>query len=132
MHALKMLHQNLQESCPHIHTTRLTALLDGVEALVYGQSLTVTKLGRHLPRDISMKHGIKQSDRLIGNPHLYEESLAIYQSIANWLIGDQQQIIILIDWSDYTYNRSYLTCVRARWWACVNPLRRSSSRSLLQ
>jgi len=108
MHAMKMLHQNLTKSCPHIHNSRLTALMDIVAALVCGQALTVTKLGRHLPRDISMKHGIKQSDRLIGNSHLYEERLCIYQALAHWLIGAEQRPVILIDWSDYTYDRSHL------------------------
>ena len=108
MHAIKMLHQNVTKSCPHIHTTRLTALLDVVEALVRGQALTVTKLGRHLPRDISMKYGIKQSDRLIGNPRLYEERRVIYQAVAHGLIGAAQRPLILIDWSDYTHDRSHL------------------------
>ena len=108
MHAMTMLHQNLTKSCPHIHTTRLMALLDVVEALVRGQALTVTKLGRHLPRDISMKHGIKHSDRLIGNPRLYEERLAIYQAVAHDLIGKAQRPLLLIDWSDYTHDRSHL------------------------
>jgi len=108
MHATKILHLKLQQSCPQIHNSRLTALLDVVNALVCGQSLTVTKLGRHLPRDISMKHGIKQSDRLIGNTCLYEESPVIYQAVARWLIGDHQRPILLVDWTDYTYDRSHL------------------------
>jgi len=108
MQAKKMLHQMLNKNCPQIHEFRLTALMDGVESLVYGQTLTVTGLGRSSLRDISMKHSIKQSDRLIGNPHLYDERFTIYQTVAQRLIGNNKQPIILIDWSDYTYDRSQL------------------------
>ena len=108
MHATKILHLKLQQSCPQIHTNRLTALLDVVSGLITGQTLTVTGLGRHSPRAISMKQGIKQSDRLIGNHHLYTERAVLYQTVARWLIGDQQRPILLVDWTDYTYDRSHL------------------------
>jgi len=108
MQAKKMLHQILDKNCPQIHEYRLTALMDVVESLVYGQTLTVTGLGRSSLRNISMKHSIKQSDRLIGNPHLHKERLSIYQAIARQLIGNNKQPLILIDWSDYTYDRSQL------------------------
>lgn len=106
MQALKIVHQMLNKNCPQIHAARLTAMLDGVESLIHGQTLTVTGLGRSSLRAISMKHSIKQSDRLVGNRHLYEERLAIYQTIAQWLIGDNPRPLILIDWSDYSHDRS--------------------------
>ena len=108
MQAKKMLHQMLNKNCPQIHNMRLTALMDGVESLVYGQTLTVTGLGRSSLRNISMKHSIKQSDRLIGNAYLYVERFIIYQTVAQRLIGNNKQPLILIDWSDYTYDRSQL------------------------
>jgi len=108
MHATKMLHQMLSKNCPDIHARRLTALTDVVAALVQGRTLTVTGLGRCLPRDISMKHSIKQSDRLIGNAHLHAERLAIYQAMAHYLIGNNLRSIILVDWSDYTYDQTHL------------------------
>lgn len=108
MQAKKMLHQTIKKSCPQIHSYRLSALLDVVESLVYGQVLTVTGLGRASLRRISMKHSIKQSDRLIGNTHLEQERLGIYRAIAWCLLGKHQRPVILIDWSDYTYDRSQL------------------------
>lgn len=108
MHATQIVQQNLQKNCPYIHASRLTALMDVVEALVQGQTLTVTGLGRSLPRAISMKHGIKHSDRLIGNEHLCQERLAIYQAVARHLLGGATQPIVLVDWSDCTYDRSHL------------------------
>jgi Transposase DDE domain len=108
MQAKKMLHQTIKKSCPQMHDCRLTSLLDVVESLVYGQTLTVTGLGRSSLRDISMKHSIKQSDRLIGNIHLYAERLCLYQSVSRQLIGNNKQPVILVDWSDYTYDRGQL------------------------
>lgn len=108
MQAKKILHQMLTKNCPQIHRCRLTALMDGVESLVYGQTLTVTGLGRSSLRNISMKQSIKQSDRLIGNNHLYEERQSIYQTVTQRLIGNNKRPLILIDWSDYTHDRSQL------------------------
>jgi len=108
MQAKKMLHQMLNKNCPQIHNGRLTALVDGVESLIHGNTLTVTGLGRSSLRYISMKHSIKQSDRLIGNPHLYEERASIYQAVTQRLVGNNKRPLILIDWSDYTYDRSQL------------------------
>ena len=108
MHALKMIHQMIQENCPSIHATRLTSLLDAVESLLYGQTLTVTGLGRSSLRASGMKHSIKHSDRLIGNGHLCQERLSIYQAVARRLLGANPQPIVLVDWSDYTYDQSHL------------------------
>ncbi len=107
MQAKNMLHQMLKESCPAMHGYRLTALMDTVEALIHGQRLTVTGLGRASLRGISMKHGIKQSDRLIGNGHLYGERCDIYQAVSQMLIGHNKRPLILIDWSDDTYDRAH-------------------------
>lgn len=106
MHAIKMLHQMLNKNCPDIHATRLLALMDNIEGLVNGQKLTVTGLGRSTPRAISMKQGIKQSDRLIGNRHLSEERKDIYQAVAQWLLTKNPRPLILVDWSDYSHDRS--------------------------
>lgn len=108
MHATTILHQLLTKNCPLIHASRATALVDVVGALLGGQTLTVTGLGRACVRDISMKQGIKQSDRLVGNRHLYEERLSIYQTVTERLIGDNKRPLILIDWSDYTHDRKQL------------------------
>jgi hypothetical protein len=105
MHATKMLHQFLQKNCPDIHAVRLSALMDNMAGLVYSQTLTVTGLGRALPRPISMKQGIKQSDRLIGNAHLFKEKTVIYQAVTRMLLGQTKRPLILVDWSDYSHDR---------------------------
>lgn len=108
MHALKMLHQLLEKNCPNIHRRRLSAIMIQVQALMYGHTLTVTGLGRSRIRTIGMKHAIKQSDRLIGNPHLHQERWRMYQAITRVLLHRIKRPLISIDWSDYTYDRSQL------------------------
>lgn len=108
MHALKMLHQLLEKNCPNIHRRRLSGVITQVQALMFGLTLTVTGLGRSRVRTIGMKHAIKQSDRLVGNPHLYQERWRIYQAIAHVLLHRIKRPLISIDWSDYTYDRSQL------------------------
>jgi hypothetical protein len=107
MHATKMLQQMLTKNCPDIHAVRLSALMDNIAGLVHGQTLTVTGLGRALPRAMSMKQGIKQSDRLIGNPHLHREIPGIYQAVARLLLGRMKRPLILVDWSDYSHDRRW-------------------------
>lgn len=108
MQVTQSLHELLSVACPHIHNARLNALMCNVEALVRGQKLTVTALGRAPGRASNTKHEIKQSDRLIGNAHLDDEREAIYRVITQRLIGRTRHPVILIDWSDYTYNRSHI------------------------
>lgn len=106
MHALNRLQQMLKKHCPAIHTYRLTSLMDMVESLTYGQRLTVTGLGRSSLRPINMKHAIKQSDRLVGNTHLFDERHVIYKAITERLLGNNKRPLILVDWSDYSHDRS--------------------------
>lgn len=108
MHVLQSLHQLLRKNCAHVHAARLTALVDVVGGLLRGQTLTVTGLGRATVRDISMKQGIKQSDRLVGNRHLTAERRSIYQAVAQHLIHPLPRPLVLVDWSDCTQDRRFL------------------------
>jgi hypothetical protein len=64
MQVTDSLTQILGSRCTPIHKSRLTALMTNVRALIQGQTLTVTGLGRHSHRSTNTKHAIKQSDRL--------------------------------------------------------------------
>lgn len=108
MQVVESLHDMLSIECPHIHSARLTALMRNVDALMSGQKLTVTGLGRAPGRRPNTKHQIKQSDRLIGNPHLDRERESIYRAITRRLLKRTPSPIILVDWSDYTHNRSHI------------------------
>lgn len=100
MHTAIVLQCWLAEACPFIHARRLQTLLLAVEALVQGQRLTLSDLGRHLPGAGSARHGIKRIDRLLGNRHLHAERCAIYRALAARLLAEQSRPIVLVDWSD--------------------------------
>ena len=108
MRVVQSVHDFLATECPHIHAARLNALMTNVSALMRGRKLTVTGLGRAPGRHRNTKHDIKQSDRLIGNRQLMQERAALYLAVAQRLLAPIAQPIILIDWSDYTHNRSHI------------------------
>jgi hypothetical protein len=107
MHALKVLHKKLKLACPAIHQKRLTTLILATQALLIGQRLSLTQLGRCLASKARVKHNIKRIDRLLGNPHLHQERHTIYGFICRELLKNNKQPLIIVDWSDLTTERDY-------------------------
>lgn len=107
MHALKVLHKKLKKACPTIHQKRLTILILAAQALLVGQRLSLTQLGRWLRSKARVKHNIKRIDRLLGNAHLHQERCAIYGFICRELLNGNVQPLIIVDWSDLTTERDY-------------------------
>jgi len=107
MHALKVLHNKLQQACPFIHKKRLATLVLAIHALLIGQRLSLTQLGRRLASKALVKHNIKRIDRLLGNPHLYQERNSLYQFISQELLKGVQHPLIIVDWSELTTDRDF-------------------------
>lgn len=105
MHAVKLLHKQLQFACPNIHSKRLTTLICAIKTLSEHQQLSITGLGRALKSQTSAKHNIKRMDRLVGNAWLQSERFQIYSVIARWLLRRCTQPIIIVDWSDLSADR---------------------------
>ena len=64
------------------------------EALLDGNQLSLTQLGRNISGTVAPKHNIKLVDRLLGNTHLHTDKITIYQCGVllpqcplSWLIG---------------------------------------------
>ena len=108
MQAAKLLHTLLRQSCPFIHAKRLHVLIDATKTLSECRRLSVSGIGRALKSRTTTKHNIKRIDRLIGNAFLQAESAVIYQTVSGWLVGQNKQPIILVDWSDLTADRQLL------------------------
>ena len=70
MRAVRTLRQKLEPWLQDVHSKRLAAVFDVVTALVSGNHLSCTALGRSLPGPVKAKHNIKKVDRLLGNEHL--------------------------------------------------------------
>ncbi len=107
MNVEKVLHNLLEKSALNCHKSRLKALATNVDSLLHGQCLSVTGLGRSSRRQCLTKHAIKQSDRLVGNHRLQQESSRFYRAICHQLIKHKHPRI-LIDWSDLTEDRAFI------------------------
>lgn len=100
MRDIHILHDLLKKQCPQIHQKRLNSLMVATEALLDGNQLSLTQLGRNISGAVAPKHNIKRIDRLLGNPHLHSDKFAIYQWHAKLLCAANPMPVILIDWSD--------------------------------
>lgn len=107
MHATQLLNNHLQRMCQGIHKKRLMALMSMVNACIQGKKLSVTGLGRAIKNTVYEKHNIKRADRLIGNPTLNQERHILYRTMMKWMIGQHQQPVILVDWSDLSADRTF-------------------------
>ena len=107
MHALKVLHKKLEQACPFIHQKRLTILLLATHALLEGQRLSLTQLGRRLSSKALVKHSIKRIDRLLGNTHMQQERSNVYGFMVHELLKGNKCPAIIVDWSDLTVERDY-------------------------
>lgn len=107
MQTFRFFHKILSTSAPVLHAARFKALVTCVQALLVGQCLSLTALGRRLPRQILPKHAIKCVDRLLANPHLQRERHLLYANIAHLLLGTTRHPIILVDWSPIDDRRQH-------------------------
>ena len=88
MQAKKLLHSLLGKACATMHGHRFSSLLASCEALLLGQRLTLTQIGRSIDNQVSAKHNIKKVDRLLSNHLLHKECFSIYASLAkNFLVS---------------------------------------------
>lgn len=99
MNACTLLHEEIATACPHIHSARLTALLDVTNTACKYQKCSLTGLGRTLISSAKTKHCIKKIDRLLGNSHLQSERKDIYKTLASRFVQAGSYPVILIDWS---------------------------------
>ncbi len=82
MPAPSICHKYLQQSLSAFNKARVKSLLSCSDALVRGERLTLTAIGRHLPSKAKVKHKIKRVDRLLGNTKSHADLINIYQAIA--------------------------------------------------
>ncbi len=70
MRDIQILQQTIENQCPEIHKKRLSSLMLATKTVLDGSDLTLTKIGRALDTDTTVKHAIKRIDRLLGNRNL--------------------------------------------------------------
>jgi len=106
MSIINTLHNLLKHSLPDFHATRLKALMAAVGAGLTGASVSITALGRAVSGATFIKHKIKRLDRLVGNPHLKSERVALYGAMTQLLLKSLPLPLIIIDWSPLTDDQS--------------------------
>lgn len=102
MNISTMLHTlfEMSPSNPIKDKRRLKAVLACTDALCDREVLTLTGIGRGIKNTTTkVKHSIKRVCRLLGNPHLQQERIAVYGFIAHALLTKIQHPIIIVDWS---------------------------------
>ena len=95
MRDVQILQQTIENQCPDIHKKRLRSLMLATRTVLDGSELTLTKIGRALDTDTTVKHAIKRIDRLLGNRNLYREKESIYQiqeSQYHWAMVEYQRL----------------------------------------
>lgn len=109
MRALDILHTRLSNAAAFMHAARWKALWSMVQAVIAGERLWLTALGRARPGRAYAKHSIKAADRLLGNPRLFAEQVLVYRALTALIVPPMSHPIILVDTVE----------VRSRWFALV-------------
>lgn len=108
MQHTELLHKILQESQAVKHKTRLNSLMSVVSSVLKGSALSLTSLGRHMPKEIKPRSRIQEVNYLLSNGHLQGERLGIYAAINRWMIGDEKLVFIAIDWSSVVAHEQHV------------------------
>ena len=99
MLANKICHKFLKKSLSNFNKARINSLLTCSDALIKGNRLTLTDIGRNLAGKAKVKHKIKRTDRLLRNPKLQHDLIDIYGALAQHLYASLPYLIIAVDWS---------------------------------
>jgi hypothetical protein len=102
MYVEMILSKFLEKSCDFMHSARRQSLLKHVQAVVAGNCLRVTHIGRAVYNNATTKSNINMANRLISNPHLQEERTAIYIALGKKLLSySSSRPIIVVDWTSF-------------------------------
>ena len=95
-----LLFEHLSVSCPHIHKSRMQAVLDVATGLKKSNNLNLTAIGRELSSDVAIKHRVKKVDRLLSNHHLFNELSSVYSGLSSYIfkyISEAAQAPLILD-----------------------------------
>jgi hypothetical protein len=99
MQPLKLLHNFLGKELPFIHQKRRDTLKACCEALIKGNTLSLTQLGRNITGKAKEGSNIERVNRLLGNPRMHAEIPSLYRVINHLLIEEGSSPWIHVDWS---------------------------------
>ena len=102
MRVMQIVDDVIAKSQSNLLKRQQASLRAGIEALLRGGRLTLTALGRSLRSTARIKHQIRRIDRLLGNPRMHAQRVALYRAISQTVVGTTRRPVILIDWSGLT------------------------------
>lgn len=79
------------------------------KSVLDGSDLTLSKIGRAINTDTTVKHAIKRIDRLLGNRSLHREKDVIYKWHASLITRANPFPVVLVDWSDVREQLRHMT-----------------------
>jgi hypothetical protein len=97
MRARTILRRVIEPCLRIVHAKRVEAVVACSEAIIKAQKLTPAAIGRSLPG--RPKHGIKRVDRLLANTALHTQRWAIFQTLAQHLLGGTERPVVVVDWT---------------------------------
>lgn len=99
MQPFKLLHKLFKKELPFVHKSRINALQACCCALITGNTLSLTHLGRNMIGQAKEGSNIERVNRLLGNHHLQTEIPLFYRLVNRLLIKEGSSPWIHIDWS---------------------------------
>lgn len=96
---ISLCHKYFEKSLSTFNNARMKTLMSCSDALISGNKLTLTEIGRNLTGSAQVKHKIKRVDRFLNNERLLKERTVIYQALAEPIISTLPMLAIAVDWS---------------------------------
>lgn len=99
MHAIAILQKRLDDVLARLDDRVWRRVWVAVRALLVGNALTLTALGRATAGPAAAKHRIKATDRLLGNGRLQAHLVLFWQGLAGLLLKHASTVEVLVDWT---------------------------------
>ncbi len=84
-----------------LHAMRVLSLANGVVGTVDAAVLSIHAIGRGYARvtNNDKKHGVKQTDRLLGNPGI--DVWTLFRPWAQFVVAERKEIVVALDWTEF-------------------------------
>lgn len=84
-----------------LHARRVLSLANGVVGVLDAAVLSIHAIGRGYAHatNHSEKHGVKQTDRMLGNPGI--DVWSLFRPWAEFVVGERKEIVLALDWTEF-------------------------------
>jgi hypothetical protein len=84
-----------------LHARRVLSLANGVVGVLDAAVLSIHAIGRGYAHatNHSEKHGVKQTDRMLGNAGI--DVWLLFRPWARFVVGDRKEIVLALDWTEF-------------------------------